>query len=58
MGRAAVINTYIANLNEHKHLLSLYEQIDDNKKFIKYLNKTYNYGDEKLAILESKKRKF
>ena len=31
MGRAAVINTYIANLNEYKHLLSLDKQKDGNK---------------------------
>ena len=47
MDRADVINTYIANLNKYKHLLSLDEQINDNKKFTEHIRKTCNYGDEK-----------
>ena len=58
MGRADVINTYIANLNKYKHLLSLDEQINDNKKFTEHAYKTCNYGDEKIIYLKSKQRKF
>ena len=58
MGRADVINTYIANLNKYKHLLSLDEQINDNKKFREHVRKTCNYGDEKIIYLKSKQRKF
>ena len=58
MGRTDVINTYIANLNKYKHLLSLDEQINDNKKFAEHVRKTCNYGDEKIIYLKSKQRKF
>ena len=58
MGRADVINTYIANLNKYKHLLSLDEQINDNKKFTEHVHKTCNYRDEKIIYLKSKQRKF
>ena len=58
MGRTDVINTYIANLNKYKHLLSLDEQINDNKKFTEHIRKTFNYGDEKIIFLKSKQRKF
>ena len=44
MGKRDVINTYIANLNKYKHLLS-----------IDYIRKKYNFGDEKI-FLKSKQR--
>ena len=46
MSKRDVINTYIANLNKYKHLLSLNEQIYDNKKFKEHIRKNYNYRDE------------
>ena len=55
MGKRDVINTYIANLNKYKHLLSIDKQKDDNKKFTEYLRKKYNFGDEKI-FLKSKQR--
>ena len=58
MSKRDVINTYIANLNKYKHLLSLNEQIYDNKKFKEHIRKNYNYGDEKIIFLKSKQSKF
>ena len=58
MSKRDVINTYIANLNKYKHLLSLNEQIYDNKKFKERIRKNYNYGDEKIIFLKSKQSKF
>ena len=58
MGKRDVINRYISNLDKYKHLLSLDELINDNKKFIEHLHKNYNYGDEKIIFLKSKQRKF
>ena len=58
MGKRDVINTYIANLNKYKHLLSLNEQIYDNKKFKEHIRKNYNYEDEKIIFLKSKQSKF
>ena len=58
MSKRDVINTYIANLNKYKHLLSLNEQIYDNKKFKERIRKNYNYEDEKIIFLKSKQSKF
>ena len=58
MSKRDVINTYIANLNKYKHLLSLNEQIYDNKKFKEHIRKNYNYRDEKIIFLKSKQSKF
>ena len=58
MSKRDVINTYIAKLNKYKHLLSLNEQIYDNKKFKEHIRKNYNYGDEKIIFLKSKQSKF
>ena len=40
MARNDVINTFYANFNIYKHLLSLQEQIDSHKKFAEHVCKT------------------
>ena len=55
MARDAVTKTYYANFNLYKHLLSIYEQLDDHKKFNPYMCKEYSINNKRARYNSIKK---
>ena len=55
MTKDDVIETYLANFNLYKHLLSIDKQKDDQKKFNAYMHKAYSINDKRVRYNSVKK---